>query len=189
MSLPLNHQAVTPQANYFVISGCSGSGKSTLLKALRQRGKMGVPEPGRRVVKEQLAAGLDGLPWKNTQRFVEECTKKAAKDFKGHLDLRGSVFFDRSLIDIVSAVEASDLTMPANLSEAVGSMRYASTVFMSKPWEALFQTDEERRHGFEEATDEYKRLVLTYQKYGYELIFLPRASVKERVAFISSRLA
>jgi predicted ATPase len=57
---------------------------------------------------------------------------------------------------------------------------------MSPPWEALFQSDSERRHGFDEAVAEYEVLVPTYRRDGYEPIFLPEASVTERMAFVHS---
>ena len=188
MTLPLLHQAVKPQPNYFVISGCSGSGKSTLLEALRRRGEAVVTEPGRRVVKEQAGLGSGALPWEDAQRFAEHCTAKAIKDFKSHLRTDSPVFFDRSLVGIASAVEAFNLKMFDSLADALSSVRYAPSVFMSAPWEALFRTDEERRHHFQDAVAEYEALVPAYQAYGYEVVFLPKASVEERVAFIASTL-
>lgn len=189
MSLALKHQSVPHKNNFFVISGCSGSGKSTLLEALRQQGKIVVIEPGRRVVKEQLQSESDGLPWRNMQQFAEYCTDKATEDFNHHLNTDKLVFFDRSLIDIVSAVKAFNLTMFNALAEALALLRYAPTVFISTPWEALFQEDEERRHGFQEAVAEYEELVPAYQNYGYNLVFLPQSSVEERVAFIYLQLS
>ena len=70
MSLQSTHKSLNPKDNFFVISGCSGSGKSTLLNALKAQGKTIVMEAGRRVIKEEIAAGRDGLPWENDQRFI-----------------------------------------------------------------------------------------------------------------------
>jgi predicted ATPase len=42
---------------FVVISGCSGGGKSTLIAELGRRGYPVVEEPGRRIVKEELASG------------------------------------------------------------------------------------------------------------------------------------
>ncbi len=189
MSLACKHQSVTPKNNFFVISGCSGSGKSTLLDALNKKGEAVVTEPGRRVVKEQLQSDSEGLPWINMQRFAECCIGKAIEDFETHLNTTNPVFFDRSLIDIASAVKAFNLDMPSKLAETLASMRYAPMVFISAPWEALFQSDEERRHGFQEAIAEYEVLVPTYRYYGYDLVFLPQASVEERLQFIYSKLS
>ena len=186
MTLPQQHRAATPKPNYFVISGCSGSGKSTLLEALGRRGKTVVPELGRRVVKEQAEAGSRALPWDDMQKFAERCADKAVEDFERHIRADSPVFFDRGLVDIASAVAAFNLSMFGSLAEALAFMRYAPTVFMSAPWAALFRSDEERRHAFQEAIAEYEVLVPTYRDYGYEVVFLPHASVDERGAFITS---
>jgi predicted ATPase len=179
---------VKPNDNFFVISGCSGSGKSTLLEALEAQGETVVMEAGRCVVKEQLELGLDGLPWENTQRFIELCTAKGIEDFDAPVADNRRVFFDRSLIEFATA-EAFGFRLPTTLSEALASRRYASLVFMSTPWEALFQTGEERRHSFADAVAEYEALVPTYQRFGYHVVYLPQVSVEERVSFIFSRLS
>ena len=56
-----------------VISGCSGGGKSTLLAAFARRGYSTFDEPGRQVVKAQLACGGDGLPWSDVGQFIALC--------------------------------------------------------------------------------------------------------------------
>jgi hypothetical protein len=49
--------------NRFVaISGCSSGGKSTLLAELGRRGHATVEEPGRRIVKQELAGEGSALP-------------------------------------------------------------------------------------------------------------------------------
>ena len=61
----------------FVISGCSGSGKSSLLAELARRGFATAEEPGRRVVREELASGGDALPWINGIAFARRITALA----------------------------------------------------------------------------------------------------------------
>jgi predicted ATPase len=55
---------------FVIISGCSGSGKSTLLAELGQRGFATVEEPGRRIVREELAGDGSALPWVNAAAFA-----------------------------------------------------------------------------------------------------------------------
>lgn len=171
---------------FYVVSGCSGSGKSTLIAALAERGEVVVPEPGRRVVREQLAVGGDGLPWANPQRFMELCAETAIRDFDHMVAQRHRAFFDRSLLDVACAVHAHDMIAPEGLESAVESKRYARLAFMSPPWEALFRPDAERRHTFAEAVAEYDALLPTYRRLGYEVVLLPLASVEERVTFVLS---
>jgi predicted ATPase len=170
----------------FVVSGCSGSGKSTLIAALAQQGETVITEPGRQIVKEQIQLGGDGLPWVNKQRFIDLCAERAIRDFDLNVRLPRRTFFDRSFIDVASAVELTSLVAPYCLQRALRSKRYASFAFISPPWEALFRPDEERRHTFSDAVAEYDVLVPTYRRYGYEIVFIPRLSVAERVSFVLS---
>jgi len=171
-------------AHLFVVSGCSGSGKSTLIAALAAHGESVAPEPGRRIVQEELAAGGDALPWRNAQRFIDRCALQANVDYEQHAAQPRRTFFDRSLIDVAAAVGRSGLRAPAILTHALTTKRYATTVFMSAPWKALFATDALRRHDFDEAVTEYDTLVPTYHHLGYDIVDLPQLSVAQRVAFV-----
>lgn len=181
-------EAPTTPNQLFVISGCSGSGKSTLIAALADQGEAVAVEPGREIVKEKLQRGGDGLPWANAQRFIDLCAERTIREFD-RLEAEGRrAFFDRSFIDVASAVKLSGLKAPAPLPEALRSKRYAPFIFMSPPWEAIFHPDEERRHTFRDSVAEYEVLVPTYREHGYEIVFLPQAPVAERVAFVLSKV-
>ena len=173
----------------YVVSGCSGSGKSTLISALADSGAAVVHEPGRQIVKEQIDTGGDGLPWENLQNFIDLCASKAIGDFDRHAEVDHPVFFDRSFMDVVSAVELTGLQAPASLEAALSTKRYAPLVFMSAPWEAIFESDSERRHGFADAVAEYEALVPTFRRSKYEIVFLPQGSVQDRLEFVSSAIS
>jgi predicted ATPase len=168
----------------YVVSGCSSSGKSTLLDALAARGVDVVPEPGRQIVRDELRAGGDGLPWRNAQRFLELCAARALADLAQWRGAARPVFFDRSFIDAACAIERSGLEWPPGLRDALVSERYARTVFMSAPWPELFVNDAERRGNFADAVAEYDALVPFYRAHGYRLVPLPQVSVAERVDFV-----
>jgi predicted ATPase len=172
----------------FVISGCSGSGKSTLVEALAERGEAVVREPGREIVRRELAEGGDGLPWANTQRFIDLCAARAVRDYDQHVETDRRTFFDRGIVDIVSAAESPGLVLPERLTNSLVEKRYAPVMFMSPPWEALFANDRERRHSFQDSLEEYERLEPAYRALGYYVVFLPQTSVAERVAFVLSKV-
>lgn len=172
---------------FFIISGCSGGGKSTLLTELARRGFATVEEPGRRVVREELAAGGTALPWRDAVAFARRITALAQADYRAASALPGPVFFDRGLID--AAVALDHLTGEAVLDYLAPRFRYNRRVFLAPPWPALFAADAERRHGLDAAIAEYDRLAAAYPALGYEVILLPRTSVAERAAFILERIA
>lgn len=171
---------------FFVISGCSGGGKSSLLAELTRRGFATIEEPGRRVVREELASGGDALPWIDGIAFARRIMALAKQDYDASDALPGPIFFDRGLIDAAIAFE--HLTGEAVLADLAARYRYASPVFLAPPWPELFVSDAERRHDFDSAVAEYDRLAAAYPVLGYDVILLPKVSLAERFAFILERV-
>lgn len=170
-----------------VISGCSGGGKSTLLADLARRGFATIEEPGRRVVREELASGGHALPWVDATAFARRITSMAQADYDAARALPGPVFFDRGLIDAAVALKHAGGDTP--LAYLATHYRYHRLVFLAPPWPELFASDAERRHDLDTAIAEYDRLVTAYPALGYEVILLPKASVAERITFLLERIA
>ena len=170
-----------------VVSGCSGGGKSALVAALAARGHGAFPEPGRQVVREELFVGGPALPWRDAGRFAERCIAGAAWFFNAADPAAGPVFFDRGIVDAVTALERIG-EVPDWCAEAARRYRYGRRVFMVPPWPALFAVDAERRHDLDAAEAEYQALLASYAAKGYECVVIPRASLVERVAFVEAEL-
>lgn len=169
-----------------LISGCSGGGKSTLIAALAQHGYATVPEPGRRIVAEEMRKGGGALPWVNMTAFSRRAMQMAQADLTAAAQKVSPVFFDRGLVD--AAVAYADATGP-DPSTVLGPKRhYATQVFLAPPWPEIFVQDADRRHSFEEAEAEYLRLARTFDDLGYEICILPKRSVAARVDFLLSHL-
>lgn len=169
-----------------MISGCSGGGKSTLLAELAGRGYAVVEEPGRRIVREELAGSGAALPWVDGAGFARRAMAMALADRAAARRLRGWVFFDRGLIDAASALE--HLTSEPAV-ERVGRLhRYHRRVFFTPPWPEIYDTDGERQHTLNAAIAEYDRLSRDYPALGYEVVTLPKAGVSERADFILNSL-
>jgi predicted ATPase len=167
---------------FVVISGCSGGGKSTLLMELAKRGHAVVHEPGRRIVKEELAGGGSSLPWVDGAAFARRAIELALADRAVASRLGGWVFFDRGLIDAAAALQhLTGEPASATLREA---HRYHRRVFIAPPWPEIYVKDPERRHGFDGAVAEYERLVEVYPSLGYEVVVLPKAETAERADFV-----
>lgn len=137
---------------FVVISGCSGGGKSTLIAELGRRGHAVVEEPGRRIVKEELASGGSALPWVDRIAFARRAITMALVDRAAAYLLDGWVFFDRGLIDAAAALQ--HLTGEPALATLGQTNRYHRRVFLTPPWPQIYQTDPERRHGMDMALAE-----------------------------------
>ena len=149
---------------FVVISGCSSSGKSTLIAELRKRRYAVVDEPGRRIVKEELARGGSALPWIDRVAFARRAIAIALADRAAAAALDGWVFFDRGLIDAAAALE--HMTGEPVLTALGRANRYHRRVFLAPPWPEIYETDPERRHGLDVALAEYSRLLETYPSLG-----------------------
>lgn len=172
---------------FVLLSGCSGGGKSTLLRELRARGHSIVEEPGRRIVQQELERGGDALPWVDPAAFARRAMQVALSDRERAANQRGWIFFDRGLIDAVSALE--ELTGEGMLGVFGGQHRYHRKVFLAPPWPEIYQGDTDRRHGFEAGVAEFERLEQVYPALEYEVIMLPKVSVKERADFVLTELS
>ena len=171
-----------------VVSGCSGGGKSALLAEMARRGYQVWPEPGRQIVKEQTFIGGDGLPWANARKFVELCVARATYFYNAARPSEAALF-DRSIVDAISYLARQGLPTPPDLRNALRRYRYASVVFLTPPWEALFRNDPERRHTFADAVAEYEGLLQSYPANGYEVEVIPKVGIQERADFLEERLA
>jgi predicted ATPase len=173
-----------------VISGCSGGGKSTLLAELGRRGHPIFPEPGRQVVKEELAIEGDALPWAGDDgvRFLQLVLSRALHQMTLAAATGRTSFFDRGVVDAASALESLGAATPAT-RRALERFRYAPRMFMIPPWPEIFATDAERRHGLEAALPEYERLLGVYAALGHEVVEVPRMSVAERADFVLAHTA
>ncbi|UFX42495.1 AAA family ATPase [Bradyrhizobium sp. 41S5] len=173
-------------SRFVLISGCSGGGKSTLLAELRARGYPVVEEPGRRIITDEIAAGGSALPWADAAAFLRRAIDVALKDMAKAGTHSGWVFFDRGLVDAASALEA--FTGEPLLRAVCSAHRYHRRVFMTPPCPEIYVTDSERRHGFEAATAEYRRLMETLPVLGYDVIVLPKSSPSARADFVLATL-
>lgn len=168
---------------FIVISGCSGGGKSTLLDTLARRGFAIVEEPGRRIVREELARAGYALPWVDAEAFLHRANAMALEDREAAAtETSDLVFFDRGLID--AAVALAHLTGRDVLTPLAHPHRYNRRVFLAPPWREIFVNDTERHHSFEDAVAEYGRLLNGYAALGYQTLALPKTAVEERADFV-----
>lgn len=91
---------------FVVISGCSGGGKSTLVEELARRGFAVVREAGRRLLHEARAHGGTALPWADPDAFLHRILAMSLADHAAAGMTKGWVFFDRSVVDALSGLEA-----------------------------------------------------------------------------------
>jgi predicted ATPase len=173
-------------SRFVIISGCSSGGKSTLIAELARRGHATVPEPGRRVVRDEQANGGSALPWADTAAFVDRIVALARADYRAAYANPGWTFFDRGLFDAISAL--GQVTGTGIRPELLAAYPYHRQVFLTPPWPEIYETDGERKHGLAQAEQEYDRLLAEYPAHGYEIVLLPKVSIPARADFVERKL-
>lgn len=120
-----------------VLTGGPGSGKSTLIDVLHRRGFPHSQEAGRAIIQDQVSIGGHALPWGDRQAFAERMLDWELRSWR---EATGATcwFFDRGLPDIAGYLTLCGLPIPAHLTAAIGAFRYADTVFIAPPWQAIY---------------------------------------------------
>lgn len=172
---------------FILITGCSGGGKSSVLAELARRGFATFEEPGRQIVKEQLAIGGDALPWHNAQAFIELALARSLENLEKAAQSNGPAFFDRGIVDAYNYFLQNNILVPSHFDGAVQRYRYRQ-IFLFPPWKEIFQNDPERRHTFGSAVAEYESLIATCARLGYEALVVPKLPVGARADYILERL-
>lgn len=157
-----------------------------MLAELKARGHAVVEEPARRIIAEETANGGIALPWSDPRAFLRRAIDMALGDLAVAAAIEGWVFFDRGLVDAVSALQ--DLTGEDVLRALCMTHRYHRRMFMAPPWPEIYVTDADRKHGFDAAVAEYDRLVETYPALGYEMLPLPKVAASARADFVLASL-
>lgn len=170
-----------------VVSGCSGGGKSTLLEVLAGRSFATVPEPGRRIVRDEMARGGTALPWIDMAAFATRALALAQADHAAVAAAPDWVFFDRGVVD--AAVALTACAEEPTLAPLVAGHRYHPVMFLAPPWPEIYVRDAERPKDFATAMAEYEQLARAYPALGYRVVTLPSASPEQRADFALATLS
>lgn len=175
------------QSQRIVITGGPGFGKTSIIDELESRKFICFHEVSRTIIKEQLEQGGEILPWKNLSSFshmlfesrIQQFHKATANEYN---------FFDRAIPDIIAYMQKDELEIPGHYLERVKECTYFSTVFIVPPWEEIYKNDAQRMEDYHTAAQLHEFISKTYQGLGYEIVVLPKVSVKERADFILNKL-
>lgn len=167
--------------NLFVVTGAPGVGKTALISEL-SKSFLTECEPARQVIAQQRACNGTGLWDLDRQLFIHQLLQKSKHAFLKNRHQR-IVFFDRGIPDTAAYALAGDIS-PTVFLHASRESRYNRKVFLLPPWQEIYTTDEERDMSFSQVEKFHRLVEKVYLSLGYELIEVPRTTVKSRVQFL-----
>ena len=173
--------------NRVIFTGGPGSGKTSVIDLLCQMGYQSAPEVGRKVIQAQVKSQGSALPWLDKKAFRDEMVLEEINNYRNFGDTE-ITFYDRSIIDSYGYSMLEHIPVSELLFAKCDELDYCRIVFIFPPWEEIYENDTERKQDFNEAVATYHEMVSAYTKFGYDLIEVPKISVKERAQFIVSKL-
>ena len=167
-----------------VITGGPGTGKSTLINELTKRGFTCLEEISRQVTLNAKKEGVNQLFLTNPLLFSELLLKGRYKQYMDADAIKADIaFFDRGVPDVLAYMDFIGDRYPVSFTETCKNVVY-DTVFILKPWEAIYTVDNERYENFEQALQIHDCLLNTYKNYNYQLIDVPFGTVENRTNYI-----
>ncbi len=180
----MDNTSASSSPHCFVITGGPGAGKTTLVEALRARGHAGVGESARATILDQKRIGGSGLEWIDPALYAELMLARDLDNFRAFSEHKGQVFFDRGIPELTGYLRIVGLPVPGHFKSAALTCRYARTVFVAPPWEAIYVNDSERWQTFDHAKSVHRAVCDVYGEFGYRPVELPLESVEARVRFV-----
>ncbi|WP_338839239.1 AAA family ATPase [Flavobacterium ginsenosidimutans] len=186
----MKYQKKNQYQNFYVITGGPGVGKTSVIDELSQCGYSIAIEDARRIIREQIVIQGDGLPWRNKSLYAQLMLEASIETYQRiNADLQSEkVFFDRGILDTLCYMNMEQIPIPSEVDKLISDYPYNRRVFILPPWEEIYKTDNERKQSWDEAIHTFDMMKQTYLHYGYEVIEVPKNSIKDRCQFILSQI-
>jgi predicted ATPase len=168
------------RTNWHVITGAPCSGKTAVISELERRGYSVIHETARAYIDRQLAAGGSLEQIKADILAFESHVLNEKIRIESALPQSETIFLDRGIPDSIAyfKIAGLDTANPIGKSSLV---RYRRIFF----FERLSYLKDRVRAEDEETADKLNSLIQeSYSMLGYEIIYVPVLSIKQRVEFI-----
>ena len=176
------------QKEIVVIIGGPGTGKSTIINGLIAKGYCCYPEISREVILEAKKDGIEQLFLEKPLLFSELLLEGRKKQFvNAQNEPHNIVFIDRGIPDVLAYMHYIGDSYPDFFDTDCRNHIYTK-IFILPPWEDIYTSDNERYETYEQAKLIYNHLLETYERYGYNLIEVPKDTVDNRILFILEQI-
>ena len=171
----------------YIITGAPGTGKTAIINELKKRGFHCIDENSREVIAEQIKNGGEILPWKNQIAFENKIANMRTEQYLTSAK-DGLCFFDRSALDCIAYLKLNNLEATVQIIENIQKCNFSKIAFYTPIWEEIYENDSERIENIATAKKIEIDIISTYKYQCYELVEVPKISIKQRADFIISKI-
>lgn len=174
--------------NCYVITGGPGFGKTTLINKLCKHKKYyKVPEIAAELIEAQIEVGGRLIPWVDRDAFEEELLKRKIKAYLS-APADKLCFFDRGIPDAIAFFRSENRKIPRRFFEASEEYKYNSRIFIVSPWKEIYENRPIRPQTYKQSEKLGGLLAEVYKDLGYEIVEIPKTSIKQRAKFVVDHL-
>lgn len=175
----------------YILTGAPGAGKTVILRQLELEGFGVIEEAATDVIALEQARGI-AEPWKDAAFIDTVAELQKLRQLRAAYTRDEIQFHDRSAICTVALATYLGHRITDVLSRELGRIRtegiYQKQVFFIRNLGSIKPT-EARRISFEETVRFEGIHEETYRRFGFEIVFVERGSLSERVAAIKAALS
>ena len=169
-----------------ILTGGPGTGKTSIINELIKEGFGCFEEISREIIRDEMAQGSRVLPWDDLMAFSQKVIDGRIEQYNNAID--GISFYDRSVYDSIAYLHLDKIEVLDEWDALGKELTFSKDVFITPPWKEIFHQDNERKESLAQLTLLHETLIRTYEEYGYNLIEVPKLSIKERVQFILNHI-
>jgi len=172
--------------NLFVITGGPGTGKTSVINELRKRGYDVLDEAARTVHhsdKRFNGKNIKEVDMVDFQKAIFDFQKSQFESIKGKKE---PIFMDRGIGDSLAYYKHYNLDIPKEIFELSNSFKAAKVFCLN--FLDIYRQDKLRKETKEEQEQIHYEIIEAYGDLGYDVVFVPKMSINERVDFILSKI-
>ena len=176
------------QIKKIIITGPPGTGKTSIITHLKNLGYFCFDE----IWKENYKNPTKEHNSNEIENFSKYLFKKRKEQFEFKITskstIKNMVFYDRSLIDVVSYLITYKKQTPVNWIEYIKEKKYYKNIFYCPLWNNIYENNSRRKEKYQDTIKIDEDMRHLYKKLGYNIKELDKKNIHSRVEFILNNI-